>query len=220
MTDQFDPQFVKQEQEFRKRAERLHKMEREARAKIRADVGADDDTRQTRYMKRWQELNEEFERMANEHGKWFYDTQRALDEKIHKGTGEKFSEHLTALANTSDEKLPELLSTAQRTGQKDLARAVAQTALERRQLGIFQTWADSEPELAEALKRRRSLPEDKRFLDRTLTMRPFKADMTSLTPTPEDHDRAAREETAAEAQKRQFFGFPRRQVGSRVYPAS
>jgi hypothetical protein len=52
---------------------------------------------------------------------------------------------------------------------------------------------------------------------RTLAFRPFKAEVISLTPTPEDHAEAERKKAAA--QREQFFNLPRRQVGQRITEA-
>jgi hypothetical protein len=73
MTDRFDEKFLEMEQEFSQKAFRLHDLERQARAEIRSDVDASDEERQERYIARWKQLNEEFERAANEHGRQVYE---------------------------------------------------------------------------------------------------------------------------------------------------
>jgi hypothetical protein len=126
-------------------------------------------------------------------------------------------EDLADLADKPDEKLSEILNTATRSGQPALARAVAAVAHERSLLGVFQKWADSEPETADALARLRSLPDEDRFRTRTLALKPPKADMAALTPAPEDHERARRQAAVEAAPRQAFFGPPAvpRQVGSR-----
>jgi hypothetical protein len=72
MTDRFDPKFLEEEQKFRQQAFRLHAQERELRKSVRRDVDLDDVARQEKYMRGYEGLNQLFEQIANEHGRWFF----------------------------------------------------------------------------------------------------------------------------------------------------
>lgn len=220
---EFDEKYLEAEEKYRSKVIPLHHEERALREGLRKDMSLTPEEKQEKYRQGYQRLNEKFEKLANEFGSEFNSDRLALEEKIHAGIGKAFSEHLASLSGVHDERLPELLSTAQRTRQEDLARAVAQTALSRNQFGVFQQWADSNPELASALKRHRSLPPYERFLDRTLAMRPPKAYAEGLQATAEDEREYFEREREKEAARKRFFNLPeygspenpRRQVGRR-----
>ncbi len=134
------------------------------------------------------------------------------------GSGKKFSEHLASVANVADERLQPLMNTAVRSGQEELARAIAVSAYERGERTIFNSWAEANPERAAALARIKGTPGAEQFYTRTkLAMRPPKAALQDLIPTPEDERRAAEAAAASNVAKyAEFFGptVPR-QVGSR-----
>lgn len=215
MPENFDEKYLKMEADYQEKAIALHKKNERIQAGIRQDLGATPEEREERYMKAYESLNEEFEKLANTHALAVTEDRRELEKTVNAGTGERFSEHLTALANVPDGKLEEMMKTARRTGQKDLARAIAHTALDRNRFGVFEEWAAANPETADALTRLRSIPDLDRLRTRTLALRPFKASPQSLTPTQEDRERVANAETSKEASKAAFFNRPRRQVGSR-----
>lgn len=225
---EFNEQYHEMEERYRSKVYPLHEQERRLREFLRMDVTMEPEDKQRAYMQGWNEINAKFEELANDFGRRFDNDRLALEEKIHKGTGKAFGEHLASLSSTPDEKLDELLTTAERTGQKDLARAVAATALTRSKFGVaecavFHRWADSDPELADALKRHRTLPPENRFLDRTLAIRPPRADAESLQSTQVDWDLHYEEQRRKEADRNRFFNLPKygspenpiRQVGGR-----
>ena len=215
--NEFSPQYHEKEEEFRTEAARLHSRNEDLQASIRKDVHIPLEDREDLYVESYKSLNSSFEKLANDFARSVEDERTAYEKTVYAGTGERFSDHLTQLANVPDEQLETLMKTARRSGQKDLARAVAITSLERRGVSpLFEEWAGSNPETANALTRLRGLPDSDRLRTRTLTMRPFKARPESLVPRQEDHEREASKATAKEASKAAFFGGPRRQVGSRL----
>jgi hypothetical protein len=213
---EFDEQYHEAEDAYRQSVFPLHDKERRLQEMIRGDVSLSEEERQKRYLSGYTQIETEFEQLANDHGRAYFEDRRTLEKTLYEGTGDKFGEYLASMADKPDEKLPEILSAAQRSKQPDLARAVAAVAHERNLFGVFQKWADSEPETADALARLRSLPDEDRFRTRTLALKPPRADMAALTPTHEDRERA-RQEAAVEAAPREAFFGPAvpRQVGGR-----
>ncbi len=213
---EFDEQYHEAEDAYRQSVFPLHDKERALQEMIRQDVSLTDEERQKRYLSGYEQIATEFEQLANDHGRAYFEDRRTLEKTIYEGTGEKFGQYLAEMADKPDEKLSEILNAAQRSKQPDLARAVAAGAHERNLFGVFKKWADSEPETADALARLRSLPDEDRFRTRTLALKPPRADMAALTPTHADHE-SARKAAAMEAAPREAFFGPTvpRQVGSR-----
>ncbi len=124
------------------------------------------------------------------------------------------------MANVPDERLESLMNTATRSGQEELARAIAASAYERGGSAstIFNSWAEAKPERAAALERIKGTPGASQFYTRTkLAMTPPKAALGDLMPTAEDERKAAEAEAASNVTKyAEFFGptVPR-QVGGR-----
>jgi hypothetical protein len=146
--------------------------------------------------------------------------QRGQDERLlTEGVGAKFSDHVVSLADKSDEQLKSIAHTAKRTGQNDLVRAAAQTALDRNLFEVYRQWSQDDPERAQALERLRSTPDVEQLATRTEAMKPPVAFPESLTPTfSEKEEHARREERKrqdAERRRQEFYRNPppRRQVG-------
>ncbi len=214
---EFHPSYHEAEEKFRAEASRLHSRNKDLQASIRKNVDTPLEAREEAYIEGYRGLSESFDQLANKFALSVEEDRRALEQTVYAGTGDKFSEHLTALANVPDQQLATLMATARRTGQRDLERAVAITSLERHiHSPLFEEWARGNPETADALTRLRGLPDSDRLRTRTLAMRPFKAAPEALTPKQEDHERAAGMNAAKEASKAAFFNRPRRQAGRRI----
>ena len=214
---EFDPKYHEAEDKFRMEATRLHEQNDAIQADIRRDVDLPDERREESYIASYKGISGSFDKLANTFAGTVEEDRRALAETVYAGTGDKFSEHLTALANVPDAQLSTLIATAGRTGQKDLERAVALTSLERHgHSPLFEEWAQANTETADALKRLRGLPDSDRLRTRTLAMRPFKASARALEPKPEDKDRVSSHAASQEAAKAAFFNRPRRQIGRRT----
>ena len=202
---------------YRKQAARLWDLNEELKKETRARIDDEPEERLDHYRQRYEQgIEREFQKGASEFisgiagplGK----DRRLLQESV----GASFANHVIALAPRSTEELERVMQTAQRTGEEDLARAVAQVALDRQHYGLFERWASSEPELAAAMRRIRSTPGPEQLAVRTNAMKPPKAAPESLQPAAEDFERAESVKTSQEAARARFFNLPRRQVGSRV----
>jgi hypothetical protein len=216
--ESFHPDYAERETRFRDQAATLWDKESNARAAIRTDVSLSEEERMDRYISAYSELEKTLDELSGEIGREEGKAILAATETLYGGSGKKFSEHLASVANVPDERLQALMATATRSGQGELARAIALTAYERGERTIFTSWAEGNPERAAALERIKGTPGAEQFYTRTkLAMRPPKAALADLMPTPEDERRAAEAEAASNVTKyAEFFGptVPR-QVGSR-----
>jgi hypothetical protein len=216
--EQMHPDYLERETRFRDQAASLWDKESNARAQIRTDVSLSEEERMDQYIAVYGGLEKTLDELSGELGREEGKAILAATETLHGGAGKKFSEHLASVANVPDERLESLMATATRSGQGELARAVALTAYERGERGLFNSWAEANPERAAALARIKGTPGSAQFYTRTkLAMRPPKAALADLIPTPEDERRAAEAEAASKVTKYAAFFGPTvpRQVGSR-----
>jgi len=163
-------------------------------------------------------LQQRLDSLSDEFGWDVGKTIQEAEATLYAGSGKDFSRHLTSVANVPDERLSELMNTAVRSGQEELARAVAVTAYERGERGLFSRWAEANPERAAAVERIKGTPGAEQLYTRTAhAMRPPKANLQDLVPTAEDKRKAAEAEAAKNAPRQAFFGPQvRRQVGRKV----
>jgi hypothetical protein len=212
------PDYHAAETRFRDQAAKLWDKESNARAQIRTDVSLSEEERMDRYIAVYGGLEKTLDELSGDIGREEGKAILEATETLYGGSGKQFSEHLTSVANVPDERLQALMNTATRSGQGELARAVAVSAYERGERTIFTSWAEANPERAAALERIKGTPGAEQFYTRTkLAMRPPKAALADLMPTHEDERKAAEAEAASNVTKyAEFFGptVPR-QVGSR-----
>jgi hypothetical protein len=212
------PDYHERETRFRDQAAKLWDKESNARAAIRTDVSLSEEARMDAYIPAYRELEKTLDELSGELGREEGQAILEATETLYGGSGKKFSEHLASVANVADERLQPLMNTAVRSGQEELARAIAVSAYERGERTIFNSWAEANPERAAALERIKGTPGASQMFTRTkLAMRPPKAALQDLIPTPEDERRAAEAAAASNVAKyAEFFGptVPR-QVGSR-----
>ena len=217
--EQMHPDYLERETRFRDQAATLWDKEAAVRTMIRTDVSLSEEERMDRYIPAFRALEKTLDELSGEIGR---EEGKAIQEATEilygGGAGKKFSEHLASVANVPDERLESLMNTATRSGQGELARAVAVSAYERGERTIFNSWAEANPDRAAALERIKGTPGSAQFYTRTkLAMRPPKAALADLIPTPEDERRAAEAEAVAGMKYTEFFGQGvRRQVGGRV----
>lgn len=213
------PEYLERETRFRDQAGKLWDRESNVRAQIRTDASLSEEERMDRYMAAYAGLERTLDELSDEIGREEGGAiLKATNTLFGGGSGKKFAEHLASVANVPDERLESFMNIATRSGQGELARAVAVSAYERGEHGLFNSWVESNPERAEALKRIKGTPGAEQFYTRTKrAMTPPKAELSDLMPTPADERRAAEEREAASVTKwAEFFGptVPR-QVGSR-----
>lgn len=214
-------EYLEAEKKYREKGSRLWDRNEQLKKDVRSKLGLTPEQRLDEYMQLYQrDISTPFAKMASD---FFFQIMkpRGNDERLlSQGVGEKFSDHLIALADKPVEELSAIMQTAQRTGEKDLVRAVAQVGLDRNAFGLYNQWAASEPELAEALKRVRSTPDPEQVETRANAARPPKASPSALQPTQVDFDRAKQAEWArkhAEEQERRGFYGITRHVGRHSY---
>lgn len=213
------PDYLERETRFRDQAAKLWDKEGAARTMIRTDVSLSEEERMDQYIAVYGGLEKTLDELSGEIGREEGKAVQEATETLYGGSGKKFSEHLASVANVPDERLESLMNTATRSGQEELARAIAVSAYERGERGLFNRWAEANPERAAALERIKGTPGAEQFYTRTkLAMRPPKAALGDLMPTAEDERRAAEAEAASNVTKyAEFFGpTVRRQVGGRV----
>lgn len=218
--ERMHPDYRAKEDAFRTAAAKLWDEESAARARIRANVGLSEEQRMDAYMQAYKGLEEKLDGLANDLGREVGKSIQEATETLYAGAGAKFSEHLASVTNVPDERLEALMNTATRSGQEELARAVAAVAYERGQRGLFERWAEANPDRGAAIERIKGTPGGEQFYARTaLAMRLPKAGLSGLVPTTEDHRKAAEAEAARNRPRAEFFGpssAVRRQAGRRV----
>ena len=220
--EDLSPEYRELEEQYRAAAGPLWGEARKIAESVRANVDAERERRDENYVSRfsasvnapWQQLASNFVAAI--------ETQRHNDRKtVEASRGNRFADHLIAVSSAPEDGLEDLMRTAQRTGQKDLARAVAQVALDKNRFQVFDRWASSEPETAEAMRRLRSTPSSEQLITRTNALKPPAATPEALIPREEDHRRAEETKRAAERQRWQSFSMGLRSVtasGSRPIP--
>lgn len=214
-----NPDYRQAEKTFREKARTLWTTNEEIKRSVRSKLDLTPEERQDEYMKLYkQKVEGPFEQQASDFVGEIMGPRGEDERVLTQGVGDSFPDHLCALSGKPVEELPGLMKTAKRTGQQDLARAVAQVALDRNQFALFNEWAEGEPELAEALKRIRTTPDTEQLVTRTKAVRPHAADANSLEPTAEDHQKAAQKHAADEASRAAFFNRPRSIVGRHSRP--
>jgi hypothetical protein len=216
--EQMHEDYRSKESAFREEAGKLWTEEQAARERIRSNVNLSEEERADAYMEAYSGLEKRLGTLSEEFGRGVGKDVQEATQTLYAGAGEKFSEHLTSVANVPDERLGQLMSTAIRSGQEELARAIAVTAYERGERSLFNRWAEANPERAAAIERLKGTPGSEQLFTRTArTMRPPKANIEDLMPTHEDERKAREAEAAKNLPREEFFGPQvRRQVGSRV----
>jgi hypothetical protein len=209
------PEYRSREEAFRERAGALWQREQENRERIRSQVGLSEEERIDRYTQARQSIDREFERLANNFGAEEGQAIAQATKTLYAGEGQGFAQHLAAVAAVPDERLAELLSTAQRSGQESLARAVASVAYERGVRAVFNRWAEANPERAEALERIRRTPGAVQHFDRTVrALTPPRAEMGDLMPRKDDIEKHVQEKAAEEVRRRRALAGHDRQPAS------
>jgi len=210
------PDYREAEQAYREQAAKLWTEAAELKKRVRRNVDVEPEERQDEYLAAYQSLNTRFEKLANDFSRRVETQRRSDTHLLQEGVGERFADHVISLSARPVEELEQIMQTARRTGERDLARACGQVALDKQRYQLFEEWASSEPELADAMRRLRTIPSVDQLRVRTLAMRPPRAAADTLEPTAADYEHAQSSKASAEAARAAFFNLPRRQVGSRI----
>jgi hypothetical protein len=222
---QMHESYRERERAFCTAASKLWDEEAQLRARIRENTNLTGDERLDAYKEGFEGLSQRFGALVEGFSRDVSARVVAAEKTLFADKNELFSQALMLAANTPDDRLESALNAARRSGLEDLQAALAQTAYERspsRRPKIFQAWAESNPERAEALETIGRTPGPVQLHDRSeRAMRPPKASPSDLEPTPADQRERAEEQAKAKAGREAFFGgaskmLPQRRVGRRV----
>jgi hypothetical protein len=220
VADNFDRQYVEAEAELERQMTLAYQSSQNIQQQIRCQENLTDEQREQRYIERFIPIAENLDNAASAFVGFWENQRSELAKKVHEGTGERFADHVGRVSELPDEKLGEVMETAIRTGQDDLAQAVAEVSLTRQGYSqLFNGWAALNPERAEALKRLHSLPDRERLITRANARAQVPpASPEAFKPTQEDLDFIQAAKTSKAAQERVDRTRPRliRRVGSRV----
>jgi hypothetical protein len=204
MADNFDRQYVEAEAELERQMTLAYQNSQNIQQHIRRQENLTDEQREQRYIERFTPIAENLDNAATAFVGFWENQRSELAKKVHEGTGERFADHVGRVSELPDEKLGEVMETAIRTGQDDLAQAAAEVALTRQGYSrIFNAWAERNPERAQALKRLHSLPDPERLVTRASARAQVPpASPEALKPRQEDLDFLQAQKTAKAAQER------------------
>jgi hypothetical protein len=140
------PGYLEKEGAFREQAAKLWADESSVGERIRSNVALTAEEREAAYREAYQGPERRLEELVGEFGRDIGHDVFEAERTLHQGTGAKFAEHLTALASVPDEKLSEIMTTARRSSQPYLERAIALTAYERGVRPVWSSWAEANPQ--------------------------------------------------------------------------
>src|SRR5215204_4785266 len=111
------PDYLKKETAFREEAGKLWNEEANARDRIRSNVGLEEEQRQDAYMEVYAGLEKRLDSLSDEFGRTVGKSIQEATQTLYGpgGAGQKFSEHLTSVANVPDDRLESLMNTAVRS---------------------------------------------------------------------------------------------------------
>jgi hypothetical protein len=220
MADNFDRQYVEADAELERQLTLAYQSSQNIQRQIRRQENLTDEEREQRYVERFAPIAQNLDNAASTFVGFWENQRSELTKKVHEAVGDRFADHVARVSEMPDEKLDEVMATAIRTGQADLAQAVAEVSLTRQGYSqLFNEWAERNPERAQALQRLHSLPDPERLVTRASARAQVPAaSPESLKPRQEDIEFVQRGKTQAAAQEREDRTRPRliRRVGSRV----
>jgi hypothetical protein len=216
--------YLRAETKWRGEASRFWQQERELRAKVRRSLDLDEDDRALVYQVEYRKIEEAFKASADGFTNYWLQERRLAHERVYRNLSDGFRSSLLSAMALPDDALEGTLNVAQRSGQRDLAQAVAQVALERGDFGLFECWGRENSDKASALRLLRRVPGFDQLTTRVhKAMKPPRPDNVSqLRPGHAEVEaaREAEENSRINAQTREFFGNPslgrRRGRGRRV----
>lgn len=201
------PEFRQAEEAFREGADFLWGFNDKIMAEIRADLSLSLEERLEAYQRRYQrEIAQPFYERANQLYNAVVGARHQDESLLVAGAGPQFGQYVASLAGKGKGELEQVMATAQRTGQADLARAAAQVALDNNWFGVFDGWVKADPQRAAALKRIRTTPPAEQIATRIEAFRPIKAQPDQLVPRREDHELQVKQKTFERMNRESFFG--------------
>lgn len=217
-----DRDYLRAETKWRGEASRFWQQERELRAKVRRSLDLDEGDRALVYQVEYGKIEEAFNASADGFTNHWLQERQLAHERVYRNLSDGFRDSLLSAASLPDDALEGTYNVAHRSGQADLAQAVAMTALERGNFGLFERWGRENSDKAKALKTLRRVPGFDQLTTRIhKAMKPPRPDSVSqLRPGAAEVQAVAEAESRdrTNAQVREFFGNPSlgRRRGRRV----
>src|SRR5829696_6274108 len=153
-----DRTYLQAEARWRGEAERFYRREMELRAKVKRSLDLDDEGRAMVYMVEHERIVEDFQRSADAFTNGWLDQRRRAYQAVYENRTDGFRDAVLRASGMEEAELGRTLNIAMRSGQRDLAAAVAQVALERNLFGIFDRWGRENPQAAKNLQILRRTP--------------------------------------------------------------
>jgi hypothetical protein len=211
------------ETKWRGEASRFWQQERDLRQKVRRSLDLDEDDRALVYQVEYGKIEEAFKASADGFTNHWLQERQLAHERVYRNLSDGFRDSLLSAASLPDDALEGTYNVAHRSGQADLAQAIAMTALERNNFALFERWGRENSDKAKALQTLRRVPGFDQLTTRVhKAMKPPRPDSVSqMRPGAAEVQAAAEAEShdRTNAQVREFFGNPslgRRGRGRRV----
>jgi hypothetical protein len=213
--------YLRAEAKWRGEASRFWTQERELRQKVRRSLDLDEDDRALVYQVEYGRIEEAFKASADGFTNHWLRERQLAHERVYRNLSDGFRESLLSAASLPDDALEGTYNVAHRSGQTDLAQAVAMTALERKNFGLFERWGRENPDKAQALQTLRRVPGFDQMTTRVhKATKPPPANLAGLRPghAEVEEARRAEESSRVNSQVREFYGNPSlgRRRGRRV----
>jgi hypothetical protein len=209
---QMDARYLAAEKKWRGEASRFWERERELRNKIKRSIDLTDDDRSLVYATEREKIEAEFQSSADAFTNNWLTERRNAYIRVHENRTDGFRDALLRTQGMDERELDRTLNVALRSGQADLAQAVAETAYENRQFRIFDHWARENPQMAANLQTLHRIPGYDQLNQRIhLALRPPEVGgISELRPGAAEIEAARERErnSAANVKVREFFGPP------------
>lgn len=192
----------------------LHEQHRqEVRRTFKLDAERPQEDREKLYMEKvypkyegaWTEAAQDF----------VHETVQLQNELEERAYGKPDPSHLIGLANVPNEKLEEVLTSAQSAGDESLQRSVIAIARQRGERGLVNKWVESDADRKAAAQELKAIPELERLEPIAKGRRVPRAGTETLAPDREAIEEQVSKNAADEASRAAFFNRPRRMVGRR-----
>jgi hypothetical protein len=201
--------YVRAEDRWRGEARRFYEAEKALRAKVRRSLDLDDEDRALVYQVEYERIESAFRASADGFCNHWLQERRLAHERVYRNLSDGFRESLLSAMSLPDDALEGAYNVAQRSGQSDLAQAVAMVALERKNLALFEKWGRENQDKADALRLLRRVPGFSQLETRVhKAMRPPRAELAGLRPGAAEVEEARQQEeqSRVNANLREFYG--------------
>jgi hypothetical protein len=150
--------YLRAETRWRGEAAKFWTQERNLRQKVRRSLDLDDEDRALVYQVECQKFEASFQASTDGFTNHWLRERRLAHSRVYQNLTDGFRESLLSAAALPDDALEGTYNVAHRSGQADLAQAIAMTALERQNFRLFERWGREHPDKADALQVLRRVP--------------------------------------------------------------